>query len=147
MILEFDMANPNAFEEVSKAAYEQFRGPVTDAAVTELGLIVRENFGATGVDRPLDWPSLNPRYAQRKHGGDVTPTLILTGALRDSIVVNLGDPDNAYVTSHNELAAYHQYGGPHLPMRPMFPMDDNGVITPYTVERVTAAAQKCLDSL
>ena len=147
MIIEFDMANPDAFEETAMAAYESFRGPVTDAAVTELGMIVRENFGVSGVDRPKDWPQLNQKYANRKHGGDTTPTLILTGPLRDSIVVNLGNPDDAYVTSHNEIAAYHQDGGPHLPARPMFPMDANGVITPYTVERVTAAAQKTLDSL
>src|ERR1700760_3183354 len=49
------------------------------------------NFGREGVARPSDLQQLSPLYALVAHDGDRTPTLILSGAMRESFVHTISD--------------------------------------------------------
>jgi phage gpG-like protein len=115
---------------------------------------VLENFGpGPGEDRPIVWRDLTEKYAEAKHQGDTTPTLILKGGLLDS--VSMGDvftedhEAEARVYTDCPIASYHQYGVPanNLPPRPFFPMEGeegNETITPQTEQKCLEAAAKAI---
>lgn len=101
------------------------------------------NFGAAGQARPSDWPALRFGYAQEKHGGDQTPTLILTGALRDGFVHEVTDK-YATLTNTVEYADDHQFGVTYkkLPARPYYPVDESGLnFTPYMEARLSSIVE------
>ena len=147
MIIEFDIANPDAFEAIAMKAFEDARVPCQDAMATEFGRIAKNNFGEQGEDRPIGWVELSPRYAKRYHDGNRIPTLILRDEMRNSIMANVGEADDCHVVTRMEYAQIHQFGTDHVPARPFFPMDAAGQITPYTLERVMASAQDALNNL
>ena len=131
---------------------EGLRVPVQDAMATMLRTITLYNFGPTGVARPTDWADLSVGYAATHHGGNRTPTLELTGALKVSIETELGNPDHSTVFTTNDYAAIHQWGldneqGFKMSARPFFPIEgseDNFVLTPYAENEIRLAAEQAI---
>lgn len=126
-----------------------------DAMAIEFYGVVINNFGhGDGEDRPEPWPVLSPIYAVRAHGGDTSPTLILSETLIASIDQRLGNKDSASVFTECEYAETHQFGAythfgdgiAYVPPRPFFPIVGDEV-TPYTEQKCIAAARKAIDSL
>ena len=88
--------------------------------------------------RPVDWQDLSPLYAMAEHGGDTTPTLILTGAMRAGFEVEF-DANSGALTNSVEYTDEHQFGEPgrNLPARPFYPVDESGLnLTPYMESRL-----------
>ena len=96
------------------------------------------NFGhGEGINRPAQWSILSQRYAQEKKGGDRTPTLELTGALKSGFVHDISG-NTATLTNMVEYADQHQFGAAYknLPARPYYPVDESGLnLTPYAEAR------------
>jgi hypothetical protein len=127
---------------------ESLRVPVQDEMAVRLSDIVLQNFGDDGIDRPVPWTPLGPGYALRKHGGDRTPREVLSGELRSSIDVELGNPEQSRVFTENEYASEQQWGhvwGDYaVPPRPFFPLigdETDAVLTPYSESEVYLAAE------
>ena len=96
------------------------------------------NFGETGLARPEAWAQLNEKYAEAKHDGNRTPTLILTGELKKGFVVEF-DSESATLSNSVPYATEHQFGESYqnLPARPFYPVDENGLtFTPFMVNRL-----------
>jgi phage gpG-like protein len=96
------------------------------------------NLGPEGIARPDQWAALTEKYAQEKHGGDRTPTLILSGELKEGFRTEI-NTEFATLTNIVDYATEHQFGEPYrnLPARPFYPVDENGLtFTPYMTERL-----------
>jgi phage gpG-like protein len=138
-------------EEQLAEFVESLRVPVQDAMARTLQDITQANFGpGEGEDRPERWQPLSQGYAKAAHGGDTTPTEILTQDLKDSIQVESDDPDHARVFSDIDYAPIQQWGGGewNTPARPFFPIigdQDTGVLTPYTEEQIRLAAEQAIE--
>jgi phage gpG-like protein len=156
MIIELDSGSLESIEQAVNNAYEAMRIPAQDAAAEEIAVMVMGSFGVTGTTRQFDWQGLAPKYARRV--GRQYPTLYLneqeaqklgaeSGRLKNSTVINTGEKESAYVVNRCEYAAAHQSGTDHIPARPFFPMDQNGVMPAAALERVIAAAQSAVDKL
>lgn len=137
---------------VPQSEIEGLKIAAQDAMAVEFYGIVVNNFGeGGGENRPEEWPDLNPLYATLKHGGDRTPTLVLTEDLISSIDQNLGQAEGASVFTDNHYALDHQFGNPetNLPARPFFPVvgnENEAQLTEYAEQKCIAAAQKAIDS-
>jgi phage gpG-like protein len=126
------------------------RVPVQDAMAETLQSIVQSNFGVgEGEDRPEPWQPLSQGYAKAAHGGDTTPTEILSGDMKDSIQVETGNPEYARVFTNCEYAAIQQWGGGewNTPARPFFPIigDRNtGTLTQHTQDELRQSAEEAI---
>jgi len=111
--------------------------------------LVLNNFGHEHHpnDRPVQWKDLTAKYAKRKHGGDIDPTLILTGLLKNSVQVE-SRQEFAEVYSPLDYATAHQEGNPggNLPARPFFPMDESGNPTEFAKEQIFKAIEAELEA-
>lgn len=114
--------------------------------------ITRENFGDTGVDRPLEWANLSPKYARRV--GRDHATLFLSGELESSLNFDGTNPEFSEVWTDNDYALAHQFGNPsrNLPPRPFMPLTNESdseyaELTDYAAEQVVAAAQAEIDRI
>jgi phage gpG-like protein len=156
MVIELDMQSLAGIEEAVNLAYEKARVPVQDAAATEIATIVMSSFGMDGPGRQFEWDGLEPKYAKRV--GRNYPTLYLnetearklgkeSGKLKNATIINTGEIESAYVVNRCEYATAHQSGTQHIPARPFFPMDSQGIMPPAALERVINAAQNALDKL
>ena len=115
------------------------------------------NFGpGEGEDRPESWPRLSSLYAIRAHGGDTTPTLVLSEDLMASIDQRLGNADYASIFTDCEYAETHQYGAytnfgdgsAYVPARPFFPVigpPESAQLTDYSEQKCITAAQKAVN--
>ena len=143
--LDFDGVLPQSVLDDIKIAGQ-------DAMAVAFYDITLNNFGPSGGEnRPEEWPDLHPLYATLKHGGDRTPTLILTEDLISSIDQNLGGKDCASIFTDNHYALDQQFGNPetNLPARPFFPVignENEAQLTDYAEQKCIAAAQKAVDS-
>ena len=127
-----------------------------DAMANEFYEITMANFGpGEGENRPEEWPDLKQGYANEAHDGDVTPTLILSGDLQESITPLLGELESASVYTDSPYAN-HQWGFQtefhgkviDIPARPYFPIvgDENeSVLTDYAAQKCLEAAQRAVD--
>ncbi len=129
--------------------FDEIKVKAQDYMAIAFSDVVLQNFGENGINRPNDWRILGEQYALDYHDGDRTPTLVLSGDAMRSINVRLGDYESSECFSDNEYLAEHQTGNPErgLPKRPVFPMYDNGEITPYTTEQCLNAAQNALNEV
>ena len=142
MTLTIDI-DANAFAASLGEELARVKVPCQAAMANTFATVVHHNFGEDGEDRPSEWPQLRKGYADRFHGGDRTPKLILSGELQRSIEIDETSGDAASVSTANPYADLMQNGGLNeegfpIPARPFFPIVGNDV-TPYT-------AQKCVDA-
>src|ERR1700684_312724 len=108
--------------ELKERVSSQGRKRLLFQCIGELQDISMLNFGQDGLARPSQWQPLQLQYAIEYHDGDQTPTLILTGEMRESFVHTVTE-DSATLTNTREFADEHQFGNPgrHLPARPYYP--------------------------
>ena len=125
------------------------------AMANQFALITIGNFGpGDGSHRPIPWKSLNYLYAIRNHGGDTTPTEILSTDLMMSISVESLNLDAAECFTEVEYANLQQWGGwegnRKIPPRPFMPLigDENqSVLTPYAEQQCLAKAENAIESV
>lgn len=124
---------------------------IQNAMAIPVADIVFNNFGYSGQDRPVEWPSLSRGYAHEFHEGDTTPTLQLSGALQESIRIEPSNGEFSRVFTDNEYAENHQWGIPgKLHARPFFPLygDANySELTPFAESEVLSAANAELERI
>lgn len=150
MTLTLQVESLDGLGEALTAWAEGLRVPVQDAMATRLQDIVQSNFGpGEGEDRPTPWQKLSQGYAKAAHGGDTTPTEILTGDMRDSIQVESGNPEFSRVFTNIDYASIQQWGGGDwdTPARPFFPLvgDENSAqLTEYSQAEIRAAAEEAV---
>lgn len=126
------------FQKLNERVSPQGRRRLLFQLIGELENISVLNFGESGIARPLEWPRLKEKYAIEYHDADQTPTLILSGDLKNSFVHEIGT-DSAKLTNTSEYASDHQEGDPskNLPARPYFPVTPDGQeLTAYAKERL-----------
>lgn len=106
-------------------------------AAEEFMTVTFSTFGASGINRPVYWPDLSPRY-QRAIRYFGRPKLILTGDLSTSINILSLDSAGAEVGTQVEYAEKQQYGSGYLPARPFFPVygRSDPELTDYARERI-----------
>ena len=150
MSLTLELESLDALNGIAAWA-ESLRVPVQDAMAIRLSDIVLQNFGDDGIDRPIEWRQLGPGYALRYHEGDRTPREMLTGDLRSSIDVELGNPEQSKVFSHADYSGDQQWGSvwhvTAIPPRPFFPLlgdESQSTLTPYSESEVRAAAEQAI---
>lgn len=139
--LEIRNADLAAALEGVDAALWQVRSNVQLAMGSEFQEAVWDNIGDSGLDRPVPWPPLSPKYARRV--GRNHATLYVSGALKHSIKLDNSDPEGCLVFFDGSVpyGMVHQFGGGNnIPARPYFPVDESGEVMPRTRERVEAAA-------
>jgi phage gpG-like protein len=107
----------------------RIRRSINFAGADMFSLATMLNFGFTGRYRPSEWQKLSQPYAEKYHKGIRTPTLILTGRLKNSIKVK-NEAEGATVYTNVPYAADHQFGieRKNLPARPFFPVHPNGTL-------------------
>ena len=140
---------------IASLPLNQIKVAAQDAMAYQFSEITIGNFGpGDGIDRPIDWPSLSPLYAIRKHGGDTTPTEILSTDLMMSIQVDGGNLEFSECYTDQDYAMIQQWGGKewgrNIPARPFMPLigDENeSVLTPYTEQECINAAQTAIESV
>jgi hypothetical protein len=94
-----------------------------------------ENFGATGTNRPNEWPALSERYAKKVKR--TYATLEVTGELKGSIGFPNIEGNSVSITAGDEKASYHQIGEGNNKLRQFFPVDDQtGEATDYFQAKV-----------
>lgn len=88
------------------------------------------NFGPTGEHRPSEWEPLKFKYATEAHDGDTTPTLELTGSLKQGFYTE-STSEYASLKNDVEYLKNHQFsiGRMHRPFIPVDEADEN--FTPY----------------
>lgn len=126
------------FEELESRVNSEGRRKLLFQVIGDVYDVTVGNFGDTGIARPEEWPSLSVKYADEKHGGNRTPTLILTGALKEGFVVEFND-QFASITNLVEYSDLHQFGENYLnlPARPFYPVDEQGLaLTQFMQERI-----------
>lgn len=126
------------FKSLKEKVSSQGRRRLLFQAIGEIQDISVLNFGSSGIARPSDWPSLSLNYAQEKHGGNTTPTLVLTGAMKQSFVHTISD-SQATLTNTAEYADDHQFGVAYrkLPPRPYYPVTaDGSTLTEFAENRL-----------
>lgn len=128
---------------------EDIEQPVTAAMGEKFFEVVRMNFGDFGVDRPIAWAPLSPKYAKRV--GREHSTLFVSGRLAGAVKFssNAGGSTVSISSSDVPYALAQQYGyaESNLPARPYFPIDASGNILPYTEQLVIDAATAELERL
>lgn len=119
-----------------------------DAMAIAFSDITLQNFGDDGLARPTEWADLTEGYAEEYHEGDRTPTLVLTGDLRSSIDVELGNPEYSACYTDNEYAVAQQFGIPGtLTARPFMPVvgtEEDFELTDFAKDACIEAAEKAI---
>ena len=133
-----------SIEGLAEAKFNELRQPVQAAMAERFFDITRSNFGATGVDRPTEWPALSPRYAKRVDRDYAT--LFVSGVLESSVQW-ASSPSEAIVWTDNEYAPAHQWGDGHIPARPFMPIYRTGDLTPFAQAECVQAAQDEINRL
>ena len=107
---------------------------------------IYDNFGASGMFRPMQWAKLSPRYA-RKVGRDYA-TLNVTGRLRGAIRKTASEDKGKVSVSRADCdyAIAHQFGYEknNLPPRPYFPINTDGTILTAVQRLVRRSAELVL---
>ena len=99
------------------------------------------NFGESGAHRPSEWADLKFNYALSHHDGNTTPTLELTGALKNGFVWSASD-SVASLTNTVAYAEKHQFGMGRM-YRPFYPVDESGeTFTPYMIGVISQISDK-----
>lgn len=109
--------------------------------------ITKNNFGTSGIDRPIVWPPLSPRY-MRKINYFGPPKLILTGKLRNSIQIGYVRSNSVTIESDIDYAGIQQFGGEtvNIPARPYFPVISSTRYGPHELTPYAAGeVRKMLD--
>lgn len=139
------------FQEIKSKLDERGKRLLLSRLIGTVQSITIETFGADGVNRPEPWPELKRNYAQEWHGGDTTPTLLLSDEkhslaageqphLIDSFTVDLTS-QQATLTNVSPYADIHQFGLGVIPARPFYPIDKAGGLTPYAESRLMQVTQ------
>ena len=136
MTFELDISSMNLGEAI-QAKFDEVRVPIQAAMANRFASIVHNNFGFEGEDRPRNWPLLSFDYARKFHKGVDTPTEILSGDMMNSVRIDENNPDAASVFVDPSI----EYAAEQQGMRPFFPMDVTGELTPYAKDEVIRAAQ------
>lgn len=150
MTFELEVESLEDLERQVQQLFDDLRVPVQRSMAYRLQDITQSNFGAgEGEDRPEPWQQLSWNYAQRFHGGILTPTETLTGDMRDSIQVEDTNPEFSRVFSDLDYAPIQQWGGGewNTPARPFFPIvgdQTTGVLTQYTETELHLAAEEAI---
>jgi phage gpG-like protein len=115
----------------------------------ELIKICRENFGQSGIDRPVEWAPLKNPIRQgigsaglqgyAKKVGRFYATLYRTGELFRSARLYTTD-DTATVVFDDVKASWHQFGTGRMPARPFMPFWGNN-LSPYSERRIITSMQ------
>jgi len=136
--IEFDIDQAE-FDATLMELFQKAKVPCQAAMADAFAMVVDNNFGQDGEDRPLDWVPLSKPYANRVKRPYAT--LELDGELRSSVWVLPDGQDAAVVETVNPYATAHQWGENNMPPRPFFPITgpDGETVTPYT-------EAKCLDA-
>ena len=125
-------------------------GPFMRQTMAEVGRefvsITQQNFGASGIDRPIPWAPLSAKYQKRiKYYG---PPLLLgmggqRAVLRNSIhIENVEDTKVTVATGDLPYASVHQFGNSTTPARPYFPVisstryGTDARLTPHAESRI-----------
>lgn len=126
------------FNSLKEKVSAQGRKRLLFQCIGEIQDITMLNFGTSGIARPTEWHPLRMNYALENHGGDQTPTLILSGAMRQSFVRTVSE-SQATLTNTAEYADEHQFGLTYrkLPARPYYPVSSDGsTLTPFAEQRL-----------
>lgn len=131
----------NVSDHVRKT-FQQAKGRVQMAMANSFRECTYANFGGTERFVLAPYAPLSPSYARRV-GRDYA-TLEVSGKLKGAIYTGISDEDAATVSVSNDdvpYASIHQYGGKHMPVRPYFPITDDGMVLPEVEEIVMQAAR------
>lgn len=111
--------------------------------INEIRFITQQNFGASGIDRPMPWQILSPGYAWEKKKGDRTPTLMLKGDLIRGFRTTVGD-NSASLTNVVPYAHEHEDGAEwkNLPKRMYYPINEDGSLTPFAEKSLAEIVEK-----
>lgn len=126
------------FNSLKEKVSAQGRKRLLFQCIGEIQDITILNFGTSGIARPEPWSSLSLNYAQERHGGNTTPTLILSGEMRQSFV-HVVSENSASLTNVAPYADEHQFGLAYrkLPARPYYPVSaDGSTLTPFAEDRL-----------
>ena len=144
MNVTLDM-DSEAFAQSVGAELAVLKVPCQAAMAMSFAEDAYNSFGVDGQNRMSEWPALSMAYALKKHGGDTTPTLVLSGELRESIRngIDATNEDAATVSTDVPYADLMQNGGVNandrvVPARPFFPIVGDEVWQP--------TADKCVDA-
>ena len=143
----------NALGNAIEETFNRVRIPVQAAMAETCFDVTINNFGMSGEDRPVEWESLDDKYAKRV--GRSFATLDLKEfkkegsdkKLIDSVDWNADNPDFAlvYLNDPPVYAAAHQWGESGMPERPFLPIvKGSETLTPYTEGKCLDAANKAL---
>lgn len=134
-----------ALEELKSKIDEHGRKVLLSQLIGRFQQIAIWTFGEDGENRPSVWPTLKRGYANEYHGGDDTPTLLLSDEkhslassgphLIDSFQISLSS-EQASITNISPYADVHQFGLGAVPARPFYPLDEDGQLTPYAEQEL-----------
>ena len=146
MNIDFQI-NVAEFENMVESKIENVKLHVAEAMTATVYDIVMRNFGSPpGLDRPAVWDDLSESYAKRV--GRTYATLNKTGAMKAAIQKPFNaDGGRVYLSKGDcvyALAHHFGYKKNNLPARRVFPINEDGSITDYTIAAVTAAAETAL---
>ena len=138
-----------AFTTSLMAEIEKAKIPCQAAMAYTFAEDAYNSFGESGSPRMNQWNDLSKKYAKNHHGGNRTPTLVLSGELRESIKngINISQADCATVSTDVPYAGLMQFGGKseegyNIPARPFFPIVGKDVWEPTAIKCVEACAEK-----
>lgn len=126
------------FKSLKEKVSAQGRKRLLFQCIGEIQDITMLNFGVSGIARPSEWPLLSRNYADNKHDGNTTPTLILSDTMRQSFV-HVVSENSASLTNVAPYADEHQFGVAYrkLSARPYYPVSSDGsTLTPFAEQRL-----------
>ena len=131
------------FQSLKEKVSADARRELLFRMINEIRFITQQNFGASGIDRPMPWQILSPGYAWEKKKGDRTPTLMLKGDLIRGFRTTVGD-NSASLTNVSPYADEHQFGVGYknLPARPFYPINEDGSLTPFAEKSLAEVVEK-----
>jgi phage gpG-like protein len=123
-------------QSLKEKVSEDARHELLFKMISDLRFITQMNFGESGIARPEMWPLLSPNYAHEKKKGNRTPNLILKGDLLRGFRTQVNG-NSAILTNDSHYADEHQFGVNYknLPSRPFYPINEDGSLTQFAVER------------
>lgn len=95
--------------------------------------------------RPSPWAPRKPTYivtenkrtGKKKRKLDDHPLLQKELLMRKSIAKKIVGNDTVVIGTPQEYIKYHQFGTKYMPARPVFPIDQNGNLTPRCLRKIT----------
>jgi phage gpG-like protein len=129
------------FADLQEKVSASGKRELLSAMIGEIEAITTHNFGASGINRPQEWPILSARYAKQYHDGDRTPTLMLSGEMLESFSATV-DENSASLTNlapyadEHLPATYAKNKSTIIPPRPYYPIDDSEELTPFAQFRM-----------